>query len=356
MFNFYTYEAFLIDTIDDFFRWIKSAEFINDLVIRLIVLLIVGGMAALLWFISVPILLWYFYKKFGNKRISGCKCHNCNNMNSCDDNFCISCGSPLGAAGQQARRSQSQTTHECSCSKCNGKNDCDAKFCINCGSILNNNSHLYDEIFNSLDGVIVALLSKIAKIDGRISSDEATYLSSVFDMLSEKRDNRSKTRKIYKQISEKEKGKLSNVDTLCSRISYFDSSGEFRIEIIRMFVELAYIDGNYDRDEENIIVKIVHNLKIDFSIYQNIKDEFEPKQQSTSHSSGNLNLEESYKLLESKPSDSMDIIKKNYRRLVRQYHYDSIISKDLPKDMLDFAEAKSKAINAAYDKIKKSRG
>lgn len=349
-------EAILIEIIDNFFSWIKRAEFVSDLVIRLIVIIIVGGIAALGWFISIPILLWYFYKKFGNKRISGCKCHNCNSMNSCNDKFCIICGSQLSVSNQKTRRSQSKAANDCSCSKCNSKNDCDAKFCINCGSVLNNNSHLYDEIFNSLDGVIVALLSKIAKIDGHISQDEATYLSRTFDMLSEKRDSSSDARKIYKQILEKEKDKLSNVDELCSLISHFDSSGEFRVEIIRIFVELAYIDGNYDRNEENIIVKIVHNLNIDFSIYQNIKDEFEPKQESTSHSNGNMNLDESYEVLESKPTDSMDIIKKNYRRLVRQYHYDSIISKDLPKDMLDFAEEKSKAINAAYDKIKKSRG
>jgi len=349
-------ETILIEIIDNFFSWIKRAEFVSDLVIRLVVLIIVGGIAILGWFISVPILLWYFYKKFGNKRISGCKCHNCNSMNSCDDKFCISCGSQLGVSHQQSKRAYSHTTSDCKCSKCNSNNDCDAKFCINCGSVLNNNSHLYDEIFNSLDGIIVALLSKIAKVDGHISQDEATYLSSVFDMLSEKRDSQSEARKVYKQISKNEKDNLSNVDELCSHISASDSSGEFKVEIIRIFVELAYIDGTYDKNEENIIVKIVHNLKIDFSIYQNIKDEFEPKQGSTSHTNRNMNLDESYEVLESKPSDSMDIIKKNYRRLVRQYHYDSIVSKDLPKDMLDFAEEKSKVINTAYDKIKKSRG
>jgi DnaJ like chaperone protein len=346
----------MIETIDNFFKWLKNAEFVSDLIIRLIVVIIVGGIAALLWFVSVPILSWYLYKKFGNKRISGCKCSSCNSINSCNDKFCISCGASLSSAYQNTKRTYSKTTENCRCNKCDTPNDCDAKFCINCGNALNNTSGLYNEVLHRIDGVMVALLSKIAKVDGRISQDEASYLSNVFDSLCEKRDNSSAVRKIYKQILENEKDKLDNVDELCSLISSFNIPKDFQIDIIRIFVELAYIDGSYDKNEENIIVKIVHNLKIDFSIYQNIKDEFEPKKESNSYAGGSISLEECYEILESKSSDSMDIIKKNYRRLVRQYHYDSIVSKNLPKDMLDFAEEKSKIINAAYDNIKKSRG
>lgn len=62
-----------------------------------------------------------------------------------------------------------------------------------------------------------------------------------------------------------------------------------------------------------------------------------------------------YEVLESKPTDSMDEIKKNYRRLIREYHYDSIASKDLPEDMLKFAEQKTKILNEAYSAIKEAR-
>ncbi len=63
-----------------------------------------------------------------------------------------------------------------------------------------------------------------------------------------------------------------------------------------------------------------------------------------------------YEILESQPTDSMDVIKKNYRRLVKEYHYDSIASKDLPKDMLKFAQKKTQDLNEAYEAIKKARG
>ncbi len=81
-----------------------------------------------------------------------------------------------------------------------------------------------------------------------------------------------------------------------------------------------------------------------------------PKQESNNTTKNtNLTLQESYTILESKESDSMEIIKINYRRFIKQYHYDSISSKDLPKDIMDFAGERTKLINGAYEKIKKSR-
>jgi len=67
-------------------------------------------------------------------------------------------------------------------------------------------------------------------------------------------------------------------------------------------------------------------------------------------------LNKYYEVLESKPTDSMDEIKKNYRRLIREYHYDSIASKDLPEDMLKFAKQKTQDLNEAYGIIKEARG
>ncbi|WP_024954575.1 DnaJ domain-containing protein [Sulfurospirillum arcachonense] len=83
---------------------------------------------------------------------------------------------------------------------------------------------------------------------------------------------------------------------------------------------------------------------------------FGGNQQSPNFAQPQSSLSKYYEVLESKPTDSMDEIKKNYRRLVREYHYDSIASKDLPEDMLKFAEQKTKDLNEAYSAIKEARG
>ena len=384
----------MLETIDNFFKWLKSATFVSDLIVRLIVVVIVGGLSIVGWFISIPIFVWYFYKKFGNARIQGCRCTNCNKMNDCNDKFCINCGKTLhgtynqkayseadsnsckcsncnsendcsdkfcincGSSLSDTKKKQTYSSNDCRCIQCNTNNSCDDKFCTNCGSKLDNISpQIYNEILNSTDGVIVAILSKIAKIDGRISQEEASFLSHVFDLLSEKRDDKTQAKKIYKEISKQERDVLSNIDEFCDKLSHISIQKDFKIEIVKIFIELAYVDGVYDKKEENIIVKIVHNIGLDFSIYQNIKNDFDPqeKNEQTNNSTVNLTLDECYEVLESSKSDDMNTIKKNYRRLVKQYHYDSMASKDLPADVLKFAEEKAKTINGAYEKIKKSR-
>ena len=64
------------------------------------------------------------------------------------------------------------------------------------------------------------------------------------------------------------------------------------------------------------------------------------------------NLDKYYETLESCKTDSFDVIKKNYRRLIKEYHYDSIASKNLPDKMVKFAEQKTQELNEAYSVIK----
>ena len=63
-----------------------------------------------------------------------------------------------------------------------------------------------------------------------------------------------------------------------------------------------------------------------------------------------------YKELECSPSDSFDVVKKNYRKLMKEHHYDSLVSKGLPKEMLEFSQEKTKRLNEAYAAIKEQRG
>lgn len=67
-------------------------------------------------------------------------------------------------------------------------------------------------------------------------------------------------------------------------------------------------------------------------------------------------MDEYYAELESTSSDDFSVVKKNYRRLMKEHHYDSLVSKGLPKDMLEFSEEKTKRLNEAYAAIKELKG
>ena len=66
-------------------------------------------------------------------------------------------------------------------------------------------------------------------------------------------------------------------------------------------------------------------------------------------------LETSYALLESQPSDDLAEIKKRYRRLAMKYHPDRIQSQGLPPELIQAAESKFKEIQDAYDRIERAR-
>jgi DnaJ like chaperone protein len=67
-------------------------------------------------------------------------------------------------------------------------------------------------------------------------------------------------------------------------------------------------------------------------------------------------FDKDYAILESDKSDSDEHIKKQYRRLVKEYHPDTIASKGLPEEFTEFAHDKFREIQEAYDAIKQERG
>jgi len=79
-------------------------------------------------------------------------------------------------------------------------------------------------------------------------------------------------------------------------------------------------------------------------------------QGQTNYTQTQSNLNKYYAILESKETDSFDVIKANYRRLMKAYHYDSLASQNLSEEMLKLAEEKTQNINEAYAAIKKAKG
>jgi len=66
-------------------------------------------------------------------------------------------------------------------------------------------------------------------------------------------------------------------------------------------------------------------------------------------------IDDAYRILAVKKTNSDAEIKKAYRRLMSQNHPDKLISKGLPESMLKMANSKTQKIKEAYDRIKKSR-
>ena len=67
-------------------------------------------------------------------------------------------------------------------------------------------------------------------------------------------------------------------------------------------------------------------------------------------------LRESYEVLDVKPAASDAEVKRAYRRQMSQNHPDKLLSRGLPESMLELAKEKTQAIQAAYERIRETRG
>jgi DnaJ like chaperone protein len=67
-------------------------------------------------------------------------------------------------------------------------------------------------------------------------------------------------------------------------------------------------------------------------------------------------LTRAYAVLGCSPADSEEAIKKQYRKLVQDFHPDKIAAKGLPEEFTKFAQEKFQQIQQAYETVKKARG
>ena len=94
--------------------------------------------------------------------------------------------------------------------------------------------------------------------------------------------------------------------------------------------------------------------KTDFRFHQQYHQQYHQQNNDANFYSFD-SMDKYYEILESSKTDSLETIKANYRRLIKQYHYDSIASKDLPQEMIELAKEKTQRLNEAYAKIKEAR-
>ncbi|MFC1543327.1 TerB family tellurite resistance protein [Candidatus Neomarinimicrobiota bacterium] len=115
-----------------------------------------------------------------------------------------------------------------------------------------------------------------------------------------------------------------------------------RLELIHLLFGLAQADGEVHKAETYIIGEIGGYIGISRADYQSIKAMFVKDTTSA------------YQILEIDPNADKETIKKAYRRMANKYHPDKV--NHLGEDFLKIAEDKFKAINEAYQDIKRERG
>ena len=221
----------------------------------------------------------------------------------------------------------------------------------------------YDKVFKSPDGLMIALLSKVAKAEGSIADEATMFIEEVYDRLVQSNPYPN-LKAILKQILVKEKEKLDNVEELCTVLLGFNITNSYKLDMITVLIEIAWLDGKYSLSEKKLIIKIVHCLQIEYETYKAILARYTPKEEqrqkkenasSSELSEGYLSIDTCYDILKTSNNADNETLKQNYRNMAKEYHADILQGKALPQDLIAFAQEKLKRINFAYDKLKKYR-
>ena len=183
---------------------------------------------------------------------------------------------------------------------------------------------------------LLVLIASVMKADDKLLRSELDYVKQ-FLARQFAEDDANRYLLLYREIL-KQNYSLRQV---CLQIQRsMDHSS--RLEIIHLLFGLSMADGYTDAKEIDVIRQIAEYININERDFASIKAIFVK------------NTKSSHQILEIDSSASDEEVRNAFRRMAKKYHPDKV--GHLGLELQKSAEEKFKAVNKAYDDIKRERG
>ena len=187
-----------------------------------------------------------------------------------------------------------------------------------------------------------SMLAKLAKADGRVSKEEIDAVENfmVYDLNLNPESKRLATNIFHTAIDSPD-----NFNAFAGQFySQFRSQYQMLDLMIDILLRISVADGRLSPREEKLILTAVKIFNFSDDKYRKLKSKYVQ------------DVEKYYAVLGCDRNNSNEHIKKQYRKLVSDYHPDKIASKGLPEEFAKFASDKFREIHSAYEMIKKEKG
>ena len=183
---------------------------------------------------------------------------------------------------------------------------------------------------------LIVLSAKLSKADGQVSKEE---LIAVKDKLRIPENELDQVGKIFNKAKEESTG----YEPYAQQIAQI-YRGNINVleEVVNILFYIAEADGNVSESELKMIEHIAQIFGLTETQFNSIKE--------SRKSSDKLNP---YVVLESKPDDAIEIIRKKYLKLSKEHHPDLLMSKGVPQEVIDESKAKMRTINSAWNQVQK---
>jgi len=186
-----------------------------------------------------------------------------------------------------------------------------------------------------------SMLAKLAKADGDVSKEEMDSINHfmVYDLNLDPQNRRIALNIFHAAIGSTQ----SFHDFAAQFYNQFRNQPQMLELMVDILVRVSIADGVLSKNEENLIRTAVHTFNFSDEAYKKLKAKYVK------------DTDNYYAVLGSDKSDTDEHIKRQYRKLVSDYHPDKIASKGLPEEFTKFANDKFREIQEAYEEIKNER-
>lgn len=196
-----------------------------------------------------------------------------------------------------------------------------------------------------------SVMGYVSKADGRVTADEIELANAVMREMQLDAEQQRLARALFSQGKADDfdfEGVMQQLRRECVR----------RTTLLRMFLEIqvqaAFADQRLDASENTVLRRMVAILGFPESELERLIAMVRGSRGSAAQS-GKPTLKDAYAVLGVKASDSLDDIRKAYRRLRSQHHPDKLVSKGLPEEMIKLANERTREIQQAWESIQDSR-
>ena len=185
---------------------------------------------------------------------------------------------------------------------------------------------------------IIALSAKLAKSDGKVTSEEINAFKEKF------RIPKNEIPKISKIFNEAKKN-VYDYKQIANQVGIIFADNKILLEeVLNNLFYIASSDGKVSLSEVEILKSISQSFKFSEKDFQRIF-QINIKNQKA----------DPYKILGVSRKDDDSIIRNEWIKLNKEHHPDYLTAKGMPKEFIDRANDELASINLAYDKIKEMR-
>ena len=187
---------------------------------------------------------------------------------------------------------------------------------------------------------IFSILGKLAKVDGVVTKDEIAVVEHFISNL----NITDMEKQFAKQVFNEAKDSPYSIDDFAMQ---FHQIGRGQPAVLVSFLDVLFrvaaADKRLDPAEESALNRIKDIFHISDQQFNNMKAVYFK------------HVDRFYKVLNCTPESSDQEIKASYKKLVRDFHPDRIVSKGLPEEFTEFATKRFREIREAYEEIKQER-